>query len=113
MLDFRSIDSLIIYGLEFEIIKCKRMKDVDPAKEEELWGMMLPSTRKIRIWDGATDKQYYEVLLHEITHAVLDMCPLMENLLKSLDKDENEALAGHISLALVDTLIRNYLIEVY
>jgi len=94
---------LNVQGIEYEIVYSSNPDQVDGLNR--FYGTINYEKRKINILRQAPDTTF-NTLLHEIIHAIFQE----NNLLKRCVKKE-EAFINQFTSTLIDTLVRNNLVE--
>lgn len=97
--------SVVILGIEYQVLYCDKPSDVDVHGYKALWGQIDFWRRAIRIYDHGkrSDEDLWETLMHEILHGIGDALKIEVLSGEKCDEDVVDLLA----MGLVDTLFRN------
>ena len=105
-------NKIIILGKPYKIIYVDKPSDVDVQGVQSLLGQVDFWTKTIRIFDDNTksEEDLFEVLIHEIIHALINDL----HIYALIDKDgsHKEDSVDLLSTGLADTLIRNNLVNI-
>jgi hypothetical protein len=97
-----------ILGLPYKVMYAKNCLDVDILGQEQLLGQCDSVTCTIRILDdgGRTPESMFDVLLHEVIHAIFDRLGMVGE-----NKDHTELIVNQLGVAITDFLLRNKFVE--
>lgn len=96
-----------ILGMEYAIIYVHSPSEVDIFKRQSLWGQIDYWTRTIRIYDsGRKASDLWQTLMHEIIHGISEHMKI-----EVLQGTANEKYVDLLATGIVDTLMRNGLID--
>ena len=105
-------NKIIILGKPYKIIYVDKPSDVDVQGVQSLLGQVDFWTKTIRIFDDNTksEEDLFEVLIHEIIHALINDL----HIYALIDKDggHKEDPIDLLSTGLADTFIRNNLVNI-
>jgi len=83
--------------IKIKHVTMAELREIYPDNTEEVWGWYAPMEYTIYLYSGLEEEGYKRVLLHELTHALIDIsgisytlkgnceeaiCTLMENMLE-------------------------------
>ena len=100
---------ITIVGIEYRVVVCDDMVEVDVDRREVLWGQADFHGRTIRLFRGKGDRErsvpdMLYTLLHEIGHCIFQQCEALKACLGP--KTEHEFIDEFASI-MADTLVRN------
>lgn len=85
-----------VLGVPYDVVLVGALEDVNPDKNEYLYGVCLNNTKEIRVWSGGPDEFTAKVLLHEVLHACLNE--------SGVTTQDNETLVCRLTDSLYSTL---------
>ena len=105
---------MIIVGKPYKVVYTKDMVSTDQAKRAPYWGMCDHQSATMTIFQGVgeesrTVEEILDTLIHESIHAILQGCDSLRHCIR---RSHMEEFVGEFAAIVVDTLMRNGLIEV-